>query len=469
MDPDPLPLGNLETAFILIGQSQSFTTVLLLLILLLVLLLCSALISASEVAYFSLSPQDVDKLEKDDNSSSKRILSLKEKPRRLLATILISNNFINIAIVVISEVVIRGLVSDETFSRWAENLQPYIGGAWLSLSDLSRVLSFLITVVIVTFLLVLFGEVAPKVYANINNIRHARLMSSPLSFLGRAFYPVSRLLLAWSSGIEERVYRTRLKAGVTADRKEIGKAIELTVSEGGDQDEVDMLKGIIAFGDVETRQIMKSRVDVVGLEHELGYKDVIKVIKDSGFSRLPVFDETFDKIVGILYVKDLLGLTREGDKFVWQAHVRNNVLYVPETKKIDELLKDFQAKRTHMAIVVDEYGGSSGIVTLEDIMEEVVGDIRDEFDGDEEIDYEKINDKTYIFEGKTLLNDVVRILQLDSDIFEEGRGTADSLAGLILELESLIPRRNKVIQYRTLKLTIMKTSKRRIEKVKVEL
>jgi len=168
-------------------------------------------------------------------------------------------------------------------------------------------------------------------------------------------------------------------------------------------------------------------------------------------------------------VKDLLGLTREGDKFVWQAHVRNNVLYVPETKKIDELLKDFQAKRTHMAIVVDEYGGSSGIVTLEDIMEEVVGDIRDEFDGDEEIDYEKINDKTYIFEGKTLLNDVVRILQLDSDIFEEGRGTADSLAGLILELESLIPRRNKVIQYRTLKLTIMKTSKRRIEKVKVEL
>ena len=256
------------------------------------------------------------------------------------------------------------------------------------------------------------------------------------------------------------MYRSRLKAGVTADRKEIGKAIELTVSEGGDQDEVDMLKGIIAFGDVETRQIMKSRVDVIGLEHELGYHQVIKVIKESGFSRLPVFDETFDKIVGILYVKDLLGLTKEGDQFVWQAHVRNNVLYVPETKKIDELLKDFQEKRTHMAIVVDEYGGSSGIVTLEDIMEEVVGDIRDEFDGDEEIDYEKINDKTYIFEGKTLLNDVIRVLQLDSDIFEEGRGTADSLAGLVLELESIIPRRNKVIQYRTLKMTVMKASKR---------
>ena len=469
MDPDPLPLGLLETAFVLIGQSQSFTTVVLLLILLLILLLCSALISASEVAYFSLSPQDIDKLEKEDNSSSNRILSLKEKPRRLLATILIGNNFINIAIVVISEVVIRDLVSDETFTRWAENLQPYIGGEMWSVSDLSRVLSFLITVVIVTFLLVLFGEVAPKIYANLNNIRHARLMSGPLRFLSRIFYPASRLLLGWSSGIEERVYRSRLKAGVTADRKEIGKAIELTVSEGGDQDEVDMLKGIIAFGDVETRQIMKSRVDVIGLEHELGYHQVIKVIKESGFSRLPVFDETFDKIVGILYVKDLLGLTKEGDQFVWQAHVRNNVLYVPETKKIDELLKDFQEKRTHMAIVVDEYGGSSGIVTLEDIMEEVVGDIRDEFDGDEEIDYEKINDKTYIFEGKTLLNDVIRVLQLDSDIFEEGRGTADSLAGLVLELESIIPRRNKVIQYRTLKMTVMKASKRRIEKVKVEL
>jgi len=230
-----------------------------------------------------------------------------------------------------------------------------------------------------------------------------------------------------------------------------------------------MLKGIIAFGDVETRQIMKSRVDVVGLEQSLGYSEVIKVIKESGFSRLPVFEETFDKIIGILYVKDLLGLTKEGDSFDWQAHVRNNVLYAPETKKIDELLKDFQSKRTHLAIVVDEYGGSSGIVTLEDIMEEVVGDIRDEFDAEEEVDYEKINDNTYIFEGKTLLNDVVRILGLDTDMFEEGRGSADSLAGLILELESIIPRRNKVIQYKSLKFTIAKATKRRIEKVKVEL
>ena len=469
MDPDPLPLGFIETAFILIGQSQSVATIAFLLILLVLLLLCSALISASEVAYFSLSPQDVDKLSKDDKPSSKRILQLKEKPRNLLATILISNNFINIAIVVLSEVLIRDLLSDETFSRWASNLQPYFGGDWISIASLSRVLSYLITVVVVTFLLVLFGEVAPKIYANINNIRHARLMSRPLRFLNNAFYPASRLLLGWSGGIEERVYRSRLKAGQTADRREIGKAIELTVSGGGDQEEVDMLKGIIAFGDVETKQIMKSRVDVIGLDQELGFHDVIKMIKESGFSRLPVYEESFDKIIGILYVKDLLGLTREEDEFNWLAHVRPSVLYVPETKKIDELLKDFQSKRTHMAIVVDEYGGSSGIVTLEDIMEEVVGDIRDEFDMEDDIEYEKINDTTYVFEGKTLLNDVIRVLNLDSDIFEEGRGSADSLAGLILELESMIPRRNKVIQYKTLKLTVVKTSKRRIEKVKVEL
>jgi len=403
VDPDPLPLGFLETSFLLIGQTQSWTTLVLLIALLVVLLLCSALISASEVAYFSLSPQDIEKLEKDEAASSKRILQLKEKPRNLLATILISNNFINIAIVVLSEVVIRDIVSDETFLRWAENLQPYMGGEWLSIASLSRGLSYLITVVIVTFLLVLFGEVAPKIYANINNIRHAQLMSRPLGALGQLFYPLSGLLLGWSGGIEERVYRRRLKSGNTADRKEIDKAIELTVSEGGDQEEVDMLKGIIAFGDVETKQIMKSRVDVIGLDQELGFKEVIDVIKSSGFSRL-----------------------------------------------------------------VDEYGGCAGIVTLEDVMEEVVGDIRDEFDADD-VDYERIDDRTYIFEGKTLLNDVGRVLALDTDIFEEGRGSADSLAGLILELESIIPRRNRVIQYKTLKFTIVKATKRRIEKVKGEL
>ncbi len=443
------------------------TATVLLVVFLLLLLLCSALISASEVAFFSLSPQDVDVLNKEDHPSSKRILRLKESPRELLATILISNNFINIAIVIISEIVIRNIVTETTLDNWASQIHPIIGSTFFTIEGISRFLSFMITVVIVTFLLVLFGEVAPKIYANINNIKHARLMGRPLIFLGKLFYPLSRFLLSWSGGIEERVYRQRLHSSSGTDRREIDKAIELTVTDGADQEEVDILKGIIKFGDVETRQIMKSRVDVVGLEKEQGYKEVIQIIKSSGFSRIPVFEESFDSIIGILYVKDLLGLTKRGDDFAWQSIVRDNVLYVPETKKIDELLKEFQSKRTHMAIVVDEYGGSAGIVTLEDIMEEVVGEIRDEFDADEDVDYVKINDHTYIFEGKTLLNDVIKVLNLDNEIFEEGRGNADSLAGLILELESIIPKQNKMISYKNMKLTITNVSKRRIEKVKI--
>lgn len=467
MDPDPLPLDILTTCFLFVGTT--LTTTVLLVVFLLILLLCSALISASEVAFFSLSPSDVDHLNKEDQASSKRILKLKESPRELLATILISNNFINIAIVIISEIVIRNIVSEDVLDGWAGRLHGVVGASLFTIAGVSRFLSFMITVVVVTFLLVLFGEVAPKIYANINNVKHARLMGRPLMFLGRMFYPLSRFLLSWSGGIEERVYRQRLHSSNGTDRKEIDKAIELTVTDGADQEEVDILKGIIKFGDVETRQIMKSRVDVVGLDKEQGYKEVIQIIKDSGFSRLPVFEESFDSIIGILYVKDLLGLTKEEDSFKWQTIVRDNVLYVPETKKIDELLKEFQSKRTHMAIVVDEYGGSAGIVTLEDIMEEVVGDIRDEFDTDEDIDYVKINDHTYIFEGKTLLNDVVRVLNLENDVFEGGRGNADSLAGLILELENVIPKQNKMITYKNMNLTVNKVNKRRIEKVKIVL
>ncbi len=467
MDPDPFPADLLTHTFLVI--SGDGTPTLLLGLLLILLLMCSALLSASEVAFFSLSPKDVDNLAKEDQDSSKRILKLKKGPRKLLATILISNNFINIAIVIISEVVIRSLLSDEIFDSWASQLKGVLGFSFLTITGLSKLLSFTVTVVTVTFLLVLFGEVAPKIYANINNVKHSRLMSGPLVFFVKLFYPLSNLLIKWSGGIEERFYRQRLTSNSSADRRELDKAIELTVTDRADREEVDILKGIIKFGDVETRQVMKSRVDVIGLEINQGFKEVIQLIKDSGFSRVPVFEESFDSILGILYVKDLLGLTQEEDAFKWQELIRTNVLYVPETKKIDELLKEFQSKRTHMAIVVDEYGGSAGIVTLEDIMEEVVGDIRDEFDSEEEVDYIKINDTAYIFEGKTLLNDVIRVLNLDSDIFEGGRGNADSLAGLILELESVIPKRDKVINYKSIKLTVSQVSKRRIEKVRIDI
>lgn len=465
MDPDPALLGMILTHYLL----ATAVSALPLIGLLILLLMGSAVISASEVAYFSLSPKDLDNLSLDPSPRDRKILRLKDRPRHLLATILVSNNFINIAIVIISESVIRKLVSDETFYRWAKSLGEYLSIGWIETARLSTILSFLITVVAVTFLLVLFGEVAPKIYANLNNVKHARMMASPLTLLSKLFFPINQVLVKSTGRIEESVYRKRLQSSNNTDKRELDKAIELTVTEEQDREEVDILKGIIKFGDVTAKQIMKSRVDVIGLEISDDYPSVIKTIMDSGFSRLPVYEEDFDNVKGILYVKDLLGLTNEAKDYDWSKLIRESVLYVPESKKIDDLLKEFQLKRTHMAIVVDEYGGSSGIVTLEDIMEEVVGDIRDEFDSEEEVDYVKIDDKNFIFEGKTLLNDVVRIAGLDDDCFESSRGHADTLAGLILEIEGRIPKRDKEIIFHDMRLRIMAVNKRRIERVKITL
>ena len=269
--------------------------------------------------------------------------------------------------------------------------------------------------------------------------------------------------------MEERIYERRLSVSAkSTDKKEIDAAIELAVSDD-ESGEIDMLKGIINFGDVITKQIMKSRVDVVALDIESDFNQVMKVVRDSGFSRIPVYEEDFDKIKGLLYVKDLLGHSDEKESFKWTKLVRNNVLYVPESKKIYDLLREFQAKRTHLAIVVDEYGGSAGLVTLEDIMEEVIGDIKDEFDQEEEVSYSKIDEHNYIFEGKTLLNDVIRILDLDNDIFDEVKGESDSLAGLIIELTGTMPARDKEVRYKNLLFKIVSVSKRRIEKINIHL
>jgi gliding motility-associated protein GldE len=352
---------------------------------------------------------------------------------------------------------------------WAASLLNRFQVEWVSAGATSHAISFLITVVGVTFLLVLFGEVAPKIYANINNINHAKRMAGPLLVLNNLFFPISGVLVRWSGNIEESVYRKRLTAHNVKYKQELDKAIELTVSDESEKDDVDILKGIIKFGDVITKHIMKSRVDVTALDIKSNYGEVMNTIKESGFSRLPVYRESFDNIEGILYVKDLIGNDFQRNSSDWQELIRKNVLYAPETKNIDELLKEFQQKRTHMAVVVDEYGGCAGIVTLEDIMEEVVGEIKDEFDQDEEVDYMKIDDNNYLFDGKTLLNDVSRIIGVDSDVFDEGRGLSDSLAGLVLELEGFIPKRDKVIHYKNLKFKIVSVSQRRIEKINITL
>lgn len=361
------------------------------------------------------------------------------------------------------------LFPETLFEGWAESLTETFSLNTARISDISKAINFLITTAGITFLLVLFGEVSPKIYANLNNLKHSRLMAPPLLILDKLYRPLSGLLVGWSARIESNIYEKRLTTtGKTTDRKEIDTAIELAVSDDN-SGEIDILKGIINFGDVTAKQIMKSRVDVVAIEESYGFRQVMKIVRDSGFSRIPVFKEDFDNIKGLLYVKDLLGYSDEKSSFKWQKLIRNNVLYVPESKKIYDLLREFQSKRTHMGIVVDEYGGSGGVITLEDIMEEVIGEIKDEFDQEEEVDYTKIDDHNYIFEGKTLLNDVIRILDLDKDIFDQVKGSADSIAGLILELTGSLPNRDREIKYKQLRFKIVSVTKRRIEKINVHL
>lgn len=425
------------------------------------LLVCSALVSGSEVAYFSLSPNDLDNIEKDDNSPNKKVLKLRKKPRKLLATILIANNFINIAIVILSDFLIRNILGDTTLNAMGEVLANVIPADPFVLG---RVINFLITVVGVTFLLVLFGEVAPKIYANLNNLRFATMMARPMTFLSGLFTPISALLVRWSTKMESSFISNR--SGIDdASKEELNKAIQLTVEGDNESEEADILRGIIKFGNVSAKQVMKSRVDVIALDETVDFKEVMRTIKESGYSRIPIFKEDFDEVTGILYAKDLLGYSKENADFNWQKFVRGNVLYVPESKKIDDILKEFQKKRLHMAIVVDEFGGSDGIITLEDIVEEVIGEIKDEFDEDEEVDYIKINDSNYIFEGKTLLQDVARVINVDKDVFDKYRSESDSLAGLVLNNLGHIPKKDKEVTIGAYKLKIVSVTKRRIEKI----
>ncbi len=434
------------------------------------LLVCSALISGSEVAYFSLSSNDYESLRQEKSKSGDRILDLKEKPRSLLANILIANNFINIAIVIVSEYIIRQTLSEELLEGWGSSVLNSLNVEHLlSAAFAGRIFNFIITIVGVTFLLVLFGEVIPKVYARINNIKLAKMMSLPIIVLDKLFKPLSSLLVSGTGAIENRLAKNRQGLSV-ASKKDFDQAIELTVAGGKNaKQEVDLLKSIVNFGEVSVKQIMRSRVDVIGLDVEQPFSEVLEIVRKSGYSRIPVYKEDFDHVSGILYVKDLIGNLSEGEDFKWQQFIRTEILFAPEQKKISELLKDFQSSRMHMAIIVDEYGGSSGIVTLEDIMEEVVGDIRDEFDDKLEIDYKKLDDFNYVFEGKSMLNDVCRILGLETDAFDEIKGESDSLAGMILEMSGFIPKKGREASYKNYKFKVLSSDKRRIKEVQVTL
>lgn len=404
------------------------------------LLIFSALISGSEVAYFSLGPADRDHLEK--NKSRRNIFALKnlEYPERLLATILVANNFVNVGIVILSTYITSNIVD---FSN-------------------ATTLGFIIQVVVITFFLLLFGEIIPKVYASRFSLKVAVFMSFPLVILEKLFHPLNTLLIFSTSFVNRKMQKH--KQNISID--ELSQALEMTADHEISEDK-EILEGIVKFGNKSVVEIMHPRVDVVALDVKVNIERVISVINDSGYSRIPVYSGTFDNIRGILYIKDLLPHIYKGANFKWQSIIRPP-FYVPETKKIDDLLEDFQKNKVHMAIVVDEYGGTAGIVTLEDILEEIIGDITDEFD-EEESFFTKISDNKYLFDGKILLNDFYKIVDCEDDIFDDVKGEADTLAGLILELKGEFPKRFDKINCKFFVFSIEAVDNRRIKQIKVEI
>ena len=407
-------------------------------LIIMVLLFFSALISGSEVAYFSLSPSEKQKLGKGKRDL--KVLQNLDDPEKLLATILVSNNFVNIGIVILGAFVTSGLFD---FSS-------------------SPVLEFLVQAVIITFLLVFFGEILPKVYATHNPLGFARIMAFPLAFLGVVFMPINAILIKSTAIVNRRLRAQQSEISM----EDISQALEMTA--GNEiSDEKEILEGIVKFGNKSVAEIMRSRVDVVAVDIRSGYDQILEVIDQSGYSRMPVFSESFDNVKGILFIKDLLPYAEKGANFIWQSLVRPP-FYVPESRKISALLEDFQKNKVHMAIVVDEYGGSSGIVTLEDILEEIVGDIADEFDEDEHF-YSRLGENKFVFDGKTSLIDFCRVTDTEEVIFDEVRGEADTLAGLILELKGEFPAVNEKIPCRNFIFSIDAITNRRIKQIRVEI
>ena len=402
------------------------------------LLFASGFVSASEIAFFSLSPSDLSEIEEEEHSSDKRIMALLKDSEKLLATILISNNFVNVTII---------MLCDFFFTKVID-----FGG--------SEILEFLVITVILTFLLLLFGEIMPKIYSAQHTLKFCRFAAPVIMVLKKVFSPLSNLLVRSTFIVNKLVAKRNYNISVD----ELSQALELT-----DKDEIseesNILEGIIRFGGETAKEVMTPRLDVVDLEIGATFKEVLDFVVENGYSRVPVYEDSRDNIKGILYIKDLLPHLKQDDSFKWQSLIRP-AYFVPETKMIDDLLRDFQTNKIHIAIVVDEFGGTSGIVTMEDIIEEIVGEINDEYD-EEERSYVKINDRTYVFEAKTLLSDFYKIVKVDTDSFEDIEGDADTLAGLLLEIKGEFPKLHEKLEYDRFQFEVLEMDARRILKIKV--
>ena len=419
-----------------INESLELGTIIVPSLISIILLMLSAMASGSEVAFFSLTPNDVEELESRSESAAQRVVDLLSNPDRLLATILVANNMVNICLVIMVTRVINSIF--------------IFSGVW----------EFVFNTVIITFLLLLFGEIMPKVFTQSNPVKMSLFFSGPLKFLRWLLYPLAFILIRTSS----RVSRFASK-GAEISIEELADAVD--IAETGSEEEQKMLSGIISFGQTEVVEIMHSRVDITGLEYDAKYSEVRKVIVETGYSRIPVYGDDLDDVRGVLYVKDLLPYIAQGDDFEWQTLLRKPY-FVPEHMMIDDLLKEFQKKKIHIAIVVDEYGATQGLVSLEDILEEVVGEITDESDDDEDKLYEKIGENTYIFDAKIHIGEFIRAIGFDEDAFSDVEGHAETLAGLMMELKRDLPRRGDELQSHGVKFFIATMDGRRVDKIKVE-
>jgi len=403
------------------------------------LLLASGCASGSEIAFFSLSPSDLSTLDDEKNRSDGNIKFLREDSERTLATILIANNLINVTIIMLCNYIFAQLVEFGPGADWLE---------------------FLVITVLLTFLLLLFGEIMPKVYSGQHALAVCRMFAPVLMVLRKLFYPLSSILIR-SGVLAGKVVQTE---NHVLSMNDLEQALELT-DKAELKEEQNMLEGIVRFGDETAKEVMTSRQDIVDLDFRSTFPEVIRCIVENNYSRIPVYQDSIDNVRGILYIKDLLPHLGKPSTFRWQSLIRPPY-FVPETKKIDDLLRDFQENKVHIAIVVDEFGGTSGLITLEDILEEIVGEINDEYD-EEEKNYVRINANTYIFEGKTLLSDFYKVVKVDDDVFEEVEGDADTLAGLLLEMKGDFPKQHERIEYGQFRFEIVELDGHRIAKIKV--
>ena len=437
MDPDPASFISL---FASVDFSQLFGIVAAIL-----LLASSALISGSEVALFSLTPADFEAEESKRSIKEQIVIRLLDKPKKLLATILVANNMVNIAVILLFDALTDRAFAGMDTELWGVDLQ------------------FLLEVVIVTFLLLLFGEILPKVYASRNKVTFAHFMAYPLNILDRVFSPLSIPMRSITLSIHERLGNQ--KAGLSVDQ--LSQALELTSQHDTTKEEHKILQGIVSFGNTDTKQVMRPRMDIFALNGNHTYQEIIPEIIENGYSRIPVYKDNIDNVIGILYVKDLLPYLHQED-FDWTGLLREPY-FVPENKKLDDLLNDFKNKKNHLAIVVDEYGGTSGLISLEDIIEEIVGDISDEFD-DEDLIFSKLDENNYVFEGKTPLKDFYRVIKLENPaLFEENRGEAETLAGFLLEISGSFPKKNEVIVFDRYSFTVEAINQKRIKQIKVSI